>query len=546
MRRFAVTTMAIAVIAGGLVYLGLAANERTVGTAQVGATADRDRIVRFSVDLRIKRQALNRALLHLHLDKTPLAPREFGARFGLSARALARARRKIESYGVDVTRVYPQRTAFAVRASIGTIEDVFGVRLSRAVDQRGRWFIHPTTKLRIPRSLTAVVSGISGLNTRRTVAPLDVSRGGLSPRDAARAYDVLPLWRRGIKGQRETIAVLVHGVFDAHDVEAFDATAGIDRPLPTRHVVNGGSSDTTGIGAREATMDVEIIRAIAPASRILVYELGQETASGLTAGLNAAVADGRARIISISEGLSDVSSIEGQPWLDAADRVAGETALAAAAATGITVFVASGDHGAYDCQSATPVAQRLCVSWPADSPFAVAVGGTRLSVAKDRGYLSEDAWEDVLEGLGSGGGVNPVAPRPSWQKGPGVKNHYSNGKRQVPDVAAAADADTPFAIRFLEQSQAGYGTSAAAPFWAAVAALCDQFARAKGTGRIGFLPPLLYRVAKTHPSPFHDVVRGGNRFYEAAPGWDYATGLGSPDTWLLARTLEAEVRRRKG
>jgi kumamolisin len=364
----------------------------------------------------------------------------------------------------------------------------------------------------------------------------------LSPRGAARAYDVLPRWGARIRGQRETIAVLVHGVYNRRDVEAFDAASGIKAPLPERHSVNGGSNDTDGIGAREATMDVEIIRAIAPSSRIVVYELGQETASGLTAGLNAAVADGRARIVSISEGLSDVASLEGQPWLESADRAAGETALAAAAKSGMSVFVASGDHGAYDCQSATPVAQSLCVSWPADSPLVVAVGGTRLSVTKMGGYLAEDAWEDVLEGLGSGGGLNPEARRPSWQRGTGVDNDDSNGKRQVPDVAAAADADTPFAVRFHARHRAGYGTSAAAPFWAAVAALCDEFARAHGAGMIGFLPPLLYRAARARPSPFHDVVRGGNRYYEAAEGWDYATGLGSPDAWLLARTLTAELR----
>ena len=54
-----------------------------------------------------------------------------------------------------------------------------------------------------------------------------------------------------------------------------------------------------------------------------------------------------------------------------------------------------------------------------------------------------------------------------------------------------------------------------------------------------FLAPILYRLATTKQTyaAFHDVRVGGNRYYDAGPGWDYATGLGSPDVWNLARDL---------
>ena len=47
---------------------------------------------------------------------------------------------------------------------------------------------------------------------------------------------------------------------------------------------------------------------------------------------------------------------------------------------------------------------------------------------------------------------------------------------------------------------------------------------------LGFLSPTLYAVAASSPADtvFHDIVRGGNLFYETTPGWDYATGLGTP------------------
>jgi kumamolisin len=57
-----------------------------------------------------------------------------------------------------------------------------------------------------------------------------------------------------------------------------------------------------------------------------------------------------------------------------------------------------------------------------------------------------------------------------------------------------------------------------------------------------FLAPILYRLAAAHRSDFHDVKVGGNRYYDAGPGWDYATGLGSPDVSNLARDLTAYLR----
>jgi kumamolisin len=51
---------------------------------------------------------------------------------------------------------------------------------------------------------------------------------------------------------------------------------------------------------------------------------------------------------------------------------------------------------------------------------------------------------------------------------------------------------------------------------------------------------LLYAVAaQPGGGAFHDVTTGGNRFHDAGPGWDYVTGLGTPD---VARLLAAAAR----
>jgi subtilase family serine protease len=208
------------------------------------------------------------------------------------------------------------------------------------------------------------------------------------------------------------------------------------------------------------------------------------------------------------------------------------------------MFVATGDQGAYDCQSDNLADHRLSVDWPASSADAVAVGGTRLSVSSTGAYLGETAWEDQLSGDGGGGGLTVDDARPAWQTGPGVIGPWSDGHREVPDVSADADPGTPWAFYAEGGTGTEGGTSAAAPFWAAATALVQQYALAHGVRRLGYINPILYALAASHPAlaPFHDVVRGGNRYYQAGPGWDPATGLGSPDVFNLARDVVTFLR----
>jgi kumamolisin len=91
----------------------------------------------------------------------------------------------------------------------------------------------------------------------------------------------------------------------------------------------------------------------------------------------------------------------------------------------------------------------------------------------------------------------------------------------------------------------GGGTSQAAPIWAGIAALIDEYLKKQGVHPIGFMNPALYALTATHQPypPFHDVTVGGNLYYPATPGYDLATGLGTPDAWNLARDLVAYQRR---
>ncbi|HCP62474.1 MAG TPA: hypothetical protein DIU14_08410 [Actinobacteria bacterium] len=75
-------------------------------------------------------------------------------------------------------------------------------------------------------------------------------------------------------------------------------------------------------------------------------------------------------------------------------------------------------------------------------------------------------------------------------------------------------------------------------------ALASELAQKNGAGKLGFIDPVLYQLAAT-PQPFppyHDVTRGSNLFYPATQAWDYATGLGSPDAFNLARDIVAALK----
>jgi hypothetical protein len=73
-------------------------------------------------------------------------------------------------------------------------------------------------------------------------------------------------------------------------------------------------------------------------------------------------------------------------------------------------------------------------------------------------------------------------------------------------------------------------------------ALIQQKAQAEGITQLGFLTPLFYQLAQSHPQAFHDIVRGGNLLHDAGPGWDAATGVGTPIVSVLADAVIETLR----
>jgi kumamolisin len=514
-----------------------------------------DEPVRFSLSLRLPgAAALDEYLAGLSRPGSAsyrqfLAPSEFGSRFGLADRDLNRIMGWLAEAGLQASAM-PQRTSIEVSGTVGQVNRLLGVTL---VDRRtadGIRYHEPASEPALPNALARDVAAVIGLDTEPTIEPAfgagmlfaGVPASGLTPDTVARAYEIDPLHAAGLDGTGMTIGIVSFDTFTASDVDLFDQRLGITGAPAVEVVRLPGAVREPGDGTGEVSLDIQVVRGIAPQAQIIDYE-GPNTADGFVPIIARIVADARAQIVSISWGTCENRSSR-------SSLAAEQRELAAAYAAGISIFTASGDDGAYDCRriqiSDNPFDRDLSpgVDWPAASPSVIAVGGTFLSVREDGSYYDEAGWEEPLGGGGGGGGLSRHQDRPEWQVGDGVENAQSNGKRQVPDVAGPADPLSGFYVEYTEPEQGLVsgrvgGTSAAAPFWASSMLLTQQLAQSQGIDKLGPLAPVLYQVAAEQPAGavFHDVIKGGNLLYDAGPGWDYATGLGSPRVALLAQAI---------
>ena len=86
------------------------------------------------------------------------------------------------------------------------------------------------------------------------------------------------------------------------------------------------------------------------------------------------------------------------------------------------------------------------------------------------------------------------------------------------------------------------GTSAATPLVAGMVALWNQQAKNQGLPRPGFVAPLLTSFGRYYPQAYTDVTQGTNSLFGGSccttrPGYDLATGFGSPNANVVAAGL---------
>lgn len=364
------------------------------------------------------------------------------------------------------------------------------------------------------------------------------------------AYGVEKLIQRGYTGKGQTVVVI--DSFGSptlqRDLDQFSRYYGLPpaqlqilAPLGTKPF---DPTDNEMLGwAFETTEDVQIIHAIAPDAKIVVLTSPVAETEG-TVGLpeflqleQYAVERRLGTIISQSWAASEVTLTD----------AAGKAEMArwnafyqdATTQKGITFFASSGDQGATDYRDmgATLLSPVATTNFPTDNPWVTSVGGTTL--VRGGASFSEVAWDQ------SGGGYSRFYETPAYQKqlptSTGLK-----GRRGVPDVSSTADTRIGLGGFFQGSMFVTNGTSAGAPLWSGLTAIANQMA-----GRpLGFLNPTLYALADSpqYARDFHDITLGNNDVdrsgvvvdgYDAVPGWDAVTGLGSPNAEFLIPDLVA-------
>lgn len=272
-------------------------------------------------------------------------------------------------------------------------------------------------------------------------------------------------------------------------------------------IYQGGRQPRSNTGwGQEAALDIEWAHALAPNAKIVLIEAQNTSFTNMFAAVDIAVKLGASQIsMSWSSG-----EFVGETGYDAHFNVPGPI-----------FFAASGDSGAG-------------AGYPAASPYVVGCGGTHIVTNTDGSY-SETGWS------GAGGGVSSQVDKPSWQSA--VPD--AGTKRCIPDVAAVADPYTGVAV--YGPAGGGYskwmvfgGTSVATPCLAAMANLGNASytvtTTPAGTNSttVTFLTAVYGNLGSNGqlnptvtPANFRDVV-GGSNGYPCVAGWDFVTGVGSP------------------
>ena len=412
-------------------------------------------------------------------------------------------------------------------------------------------------EIAVPQELQPIITGVFGFDTRpkhrattsgrrstpnrahkaasaksSAAAAGPGGQNGVASTEFASRYN-FPTQSNGTKldGTGQTIAIIeLGGGYRTSDLRIFFHEIGVKTPTVTSISVDTATSNPTTADSAdgEVMFDIEVAGAVAPNAKFAVYFAPNNGDKGFIDAISAAVHDSERKpsVISISwGGPEDPTDQMGINEL--------HDLFASAGALGITVCVASGDHGTAD-EISGQWDGKIHVDHPACDDLVLACGGTQI----DNGV--DVVWNDGTPldrgGWASGGGISEVFAVPSYQTAANKIMSIDDGKpgRGVPDIAMSA---TNYFTRVDRQEGASGGTSAVAPLMAALVALLNQAKRKN----VGFLNPFLYSsVAK---GVVHDVTSGTNAItntvkgYNAGPGWDPCSGLGTPDGTAILNNL---------
>lgn len=338
------------------------------------------------------------------------------------------------------------------------------------------------------------------------IQPQTAAPQGLAPADLLSAYN-LPA--NGGAGQTIATIVAMDSPNALADLEVYRAQFGLPALKPgqfkkvNQRGEEGNYPPADEGWAGEASLDLDMVSAIAPNANIILVEADTATFEDLGAAVNQAVAMG-AKYVSNSYGTgydATPGSGEDSGVLAYDEKYYNHP--------GVAVVASSGDSD-------------FGVTYPSSSKYVTSVGGTALVKDSSARGWSESVWHNSYGGPGSGCSI--VQDKPAFQNGVPT----GCDMRAAADVSAVADPATGVAVYNSYGSGTGWaiygGTSASSPIIAGTYALAG--AAAAGTY------PNAFPYAKS--GALNDVTTGLNGtctpkvLCTAGAGWDGPTSLGTP------------------
>ena len=384
------------------------------------------------------------------------------------------------------------------------------------------------------------------------------------PAQLTKAYNLDSLHAVGINGYGRTIVIV--DAFGSptirNDLHVFDHTFGLPDPPSLTIIQPAGpvppfdatNSDMVG-WATETTLDVEWAHVFAPGANILLVETPVSETEGVQGFPEIVMAENFVIDNNLGDVISQSFGATEETFPSHASIFALRSAFKNAADHNVTVLGASGDQGATDYKlNGIDLYPMPVNSWPSSDPLVTSVGGTMLTLDDLGTRLAPDVvWND---GYGaSGGGVSAVFRRPEFQE---EVRSVVGKHRGTPDISLSAAVDGAVVLYYsFVPTRVGYhlvgGTSEATPEFAGIVAMADQLAD-RPLGKLG------NRLYDLRSRGIVDVTQGNNSFgpftnsdgttytvkgYNAGPGYDLASGLGTIDGSRLVRALAEDVDERE-
>ena len=506
--------------------------------APVGVLPANQRL-NLAITLPLRNQAeLTSLLERLYDPSSPdyrqfLSVAQFTERFSPTVQDYQAVVRFAKANGFTVTDMPPNRLLVDINGTVAQIEKTFHVVMTvYQHPTENRTFFSPDREPSL--DLSVPVTHIAGLNNfsiprpklkRAATEEAIHSNAGSGPGGTYLGSDMRAAYYGGsaLTGTGQSVGLVEFDGYNMSDVTGtFD---GHSNSVAINNVLIDGATAGSDGDDGEQVLDIVQAAAMAPGmTQVRVYIAPGTTSIGVGDKdmFNKMATENITKQISCSWGWNPDDTSSDDPIFQEF------------AAQGQNLFVASGDAGAYTGSNATDS------SYPAESVYVVAVGGTDLTTNGAGGsWASEVAWADS-----SGGPADNGFAIPSWQSGvANSSNGASSTIRNVPDVAAEGNFDNYLCDQGTCQGGWG-GTSFAAPRWAGYLALVNQQVVANGGTTLGFINPALYSIgfSSSYTSDFHDITSGNNnngkgKSYNAVTGYDLVTGWGSPNGQNLINSL---------